>query len=77
MNDVTVRARVDGKLKEHATRVLDEMGLSVSEAIRLLLVQVVERRKLPFEIRALSPETVQALKDADAGKTRPIKHRDL
>ena len=77
MSEVTVRARVDGKLKEHATRVLDEMGLSVSEAIRLLLVQVVERRKLPFEIRALSPETVQALKAADAGKTTPLKRRDL
>lgn len=77
MSDVTVRARVDAGLKEHATRVLDEMGLSVSEAIRLLLVQVVERRKLPFEIRALSPETVQALKDADAGKTIPLKRRDL
>lgn len=77
MSDVTVRARVDARLKEHATRVLDEMGLSVSEAIRLLLVQVVERRKLPFEIRALSPETVKALKDADAGKTTRLRSRDL
>lgn len=77
MSDVTVRARVDAKLKEHATQVLDEMGLSVSEAIRLLLVQVVERRKLPFEVRALSPETLRALKDADAGKARRVKLSDM
>ena len=77
MSDVTVRARVDARLKEHATQVLEQMGLSVSEAIRLLLVQVVERRKLPFEIRALSPETLRALEDAERGKTRPVRISDL
>lgn len=77
MSDVTVRARVDSRLKENATQVLAEMGLSVSEAIRLLLVQVVQRRKLPFEIRALDPKTVRALKNAKAGKTRPVKLLDI
>lgn len=52
-------------------------GLRVGEVIRLLLGQLVDRRKPPLEIRALSPETVQALKDADAGKTSPLKRRDL
>ena len=35
-NDV-VRARIDGQIKEAATVVLDEMGLSISDAIRMLL----------------------------------------
>lgn len=56
---------------------LMEFLLNVREAIRLQLGQVVERPKPPHKIHALSAETVQALKDADAGKTSPLKHRDL
>ena len=39
-SDTVVRARIDGQVKEKAAKVLAEMGLSVSDAIRLLLVRV-------------------------------------
>ena len=39
-SDTVVRARIDGQVKERAAKVLAEMGLSVSDAIRLLLVRV-------------------------------------
>lgn len=39
-SDTIVRARIDGAVKEKATRVLADMGLSVSDAIRLLLMRV-------------------------------------
>jgi DNA-damage-inducible protein J len=40
-SDTVVRARIDGQVKEKAAKVLADMGLSVSDAIRLLLMRVV------------------------------------
>lgn len=62
-----VRARIDPNLKKQATEVLEEMGLSISDAIRLLLVRVVSDRAMPFEIRAPNKETYAALKEAERG----------
>jgi DNA-damage-inducible protein J len=62
-----VRARIDPDLKRQATEVLGEMGLSVSDAIRLLLVRVASDRAMPFEVRAPNKETVAALKEAERG----------
>jgi DNA-damage-inducible protein J len=47
-----VRARIDAGLKRDATEVLGTMGLSVSDAIRMMLVRVVADRSLPFEVRS-------------------------
>ena len=51
-SDTVVRARIDGQVKQRAAKVLADMGLSVSDAIRLLLVRVAAERALPFEIKA-------------------------
>ncbi len=45
---VEIRARIEPELKEEATRVLDNLGLSMSEAMRLLLRQVVKVKGLSF-----------------------------
>lgn len=45
-----VRARIDGHIKEEATRVLAEMGLSVSDAIRMLLTRIAADKAFPFDI---------------------------
>ena len=68
--DAVVRARVSGRVKEEAAAVLDEMGLSVSDAIRMLLVRVAAEKALPFEARVPNPETVAAMKEARSGKLR-------
>lgn len=48
--DTYVRARVDGGLKRDAERIFDDLGLSVTEAIRLFLVQVRINKGLPFQV---------------------------
>lgn len=63
-----VRARIDAGLKRDATEVLGTMGLSVSDAIRMMLVRVVADRSLPFEVRSPNRETEAALKAAADGK---------
>ncbi len=47
-NDV-VRARIDGHIKEEATNVLSGMGLSISDAIRILLTRIATDKALPFD----------------------------
>jgi DNA-damage-inducible protein J len=60
--------RVDQKLKEKATATLDEMGLSLSEAVRLLLTRIAVERALPFEVRVPNAATIAAMKAGDNGK---------
>lgn len=45
-----VRARIDGHIKEEATNVLAGMGLSVSDAIRILLTRIAADKAIPFDI---------------------------
>ena len=48
-----VRARIDGHIKEEATNVLAGMGLSVSDAIRMLLTRIAADKVLPFDINGV------------------------
>lgn len=50
-----VRARIDGHIKEEATNVLAEMGLSVSDAIRMLLTRIAADKALPFDVNRVLP----------------------
>ena len=66
-SDTVVRARIDGQVKERAAKVLADMGLSVSDAIRLLLVRVAAEQALPFEIKVPNAETRAAMAELEKG----------
>lgn len=68
-----VRARIDTGLKKEATAVLSAMGLSVSDAIRLMLVRVVSDKALPFDVRIPNAETQAAMRDIQEGKVKRFK----
>ena len=63
-----VRARIDKQVKAEASAVLEAMGLSLSDAIRLLLVRVAKDKALPFEVKAPNAETRAAIAELEAGK---------
>lgn len=63
-----VRARIDTATKERAANALAEMGISISDAIRLLLVRVADERRLPFEVKAPNTTTRRAMAELEAGK---------
>ncbi len=69
--DTVVRARIDGLVKEEATDVLGKMGLSVSDAIRMLMIRIAREKTLPFDVRIPNDETRAAMREleADGGKT--------
>jgi DNA-damage-inducible protein J len=68
--DTVVRARIDEKVKAEATSVLASMGLTVSDAIRLMLVRVAADKALPFEVKAPNAETLAAIKELEQGEGR-------
>lgn len=66
--DTYVRARIDHATKERAASALEAMGLSVSDAIRLLMLRVADERKLPFEVKAPNATTQEAMAELEAGR---------
>lgn len=71
-NDV-VRARIDPVIKEEAAAVLATMGLSVSDAFRMLLTRVARDRTLPFDVQTPNVETVAAMVEARRGGLSKFK----
>ncbi len=67
-SDTVVRARIDSDTKERATKALQAMGLSVSDAIRLLLLRVAEEQRLPFTLQVPNTTTLKAMKELSLGK---------
>ena len=63
-----VRARIDRGTKERASAALAEMGLSVSDAIRLLMFRIADERRLPFEVKVPNAATRAAMAELESGK---------
>lgn len=66
--DTVVRARIDSATKARATEALQAMGLSVSDAIRLMLLRVADEKRLPFAVQVPNPTTLRAMKELEDGK---------
>ncbi len=66
--DTIVRARIDHATKERAAAALEAMGLSISDAIRLLMLRVADEKRLPFDVKVPNAASVLAMKDLDQGK---------
>ncbi len=66
--DSSVRARIDSKLKADAEAVLGQIGLTPSDAFRMMMLRIVAEKKLPFEPLIPNAETEAAMRDARAGR---------
>jgi DNA-damage-inducible protein J len=71
-----VRARIDHATKEQAAEALAAMGLSISDAIRLLMLRIADERRLPFEVRVPNAATLKAMRELEAGKGRRSANAD-
>ena len=61
-----VRARIDERLKDEAAAVLAEMGLTVSDVVRMTLTRVAKYKALPFELKVPNAETRAAIEESRA-----------
>lgn len=67
-SDAVVRARIDGRVKDEAAHVLAKMGLTVSDAIRLMLMRVAAEKALPFPVKVPNAATAAAIEEAREGR---------
>ncbi|WCF29557.1 type II toxin-antitoxin system RelB/DinJ family antitoxin [Xylella fastidiosa] len=74
--DTYVRARIDTNTKERAADALEAMGLSISDAIRLLMLRVADERRLPFDVKVPNTTTRNAIAELEAGKGRRFANVD-
>jgi len=73
MATTMVHVRVDERVKARAAKTLAAMGISVSDAVRMLLVRVAAEKVLPFEVRLPNAATVKAMRGADRGEGKRFK----
>eukprot|EP01034_Spumella_vulgaris_P028355 gene28355-35194_t len=74
--DTYVRARIDSATKERAAIALEAMGLSISDAIRLLMLRVADERRLPFDVKVPNAKTRKAIAELESGKGKKFVNRD-
>ena len=65
-----VRARIDKHIKEEASAVLAAMGLTVSDAFRIMLTRVAREKALPFELLAPNETSIAAMREARSGNLK-------
>jgi len=74
--NAVVRARIDEHIKEEAATVLATMGLTISDAFRIMLTRIAREKALPFEPLVPNEETIQAMKEARRGKLASFNTTD-
>ena len=62
-----VQTRIDSVVKDEAASVLKAMGLTVSDAVRLMLVRVARDKELPFDVRTPNATTIAAIEESRRG----------
>ncbi len=75
-NLTALNVNVDAETKKEATAILKDLGLNMSTAINMFLVQIVKRDGIPFEITNSKPskDTLEALKEIEEMIKNPTKY---
>jgi len=68
MKTAVVHSRIQPEIKEKAEKILQRLGLSPTEAIRMFYTQIALRNGLPFDVSLPNDETIKALEDSRNGR---------
>lgn len=71
-----VHVRINERIKDEATKALAAMGLSVSDAVRLLLTRVAAEKMLPFNVKVPNTATISAMEEARRGGLKSFDNVD-
>ncbi len=74
--NAVIRARINEKIKDEATIVLASMGMTVSEAFRMMITRVAREKALPFEPMVPNEATIEAMKEARQGNLQSFPDVD-
>jgi len=67
MKTTKINARIEQEIKEQAEKILHDLGLNASHAIRAFYKQIILNNGLPFELKIPNTETLRAMQDAETG----------
>ena len=67
-----VHVRVGERTKARATKALAAMGLSVSDAVRVLLTRIAADQALPFSLQVPNATTAAAMEEARRGGLKSV-----
>ncbi len=67
-----VQARIDATVKKEAAAVLKEIGLTISDAVRLMLIRVAREKELPFNPFVPNALTIAAMNECLDGKCKSV-----
>jgi DNA-damage-inducible protein J len=68
MMDAYIRAKIDIETKRKATKALKDIGISVSDYIRMAIIQVVDKKAIPFDINVPNKITTQTIEKSMVSK---------
>ncbi len=73
--DSVVRARIDEKTKRQAEKVFAECGMTLSDAIRIMLTKTAKEKEIPFSIHTPNAKTIRAIRELEKkrGKGKTFK----
>lgn len=71
-----IRARIDEQTEAEASEVLEAMGLTASDAFRLMMVRIAAEKRLPFDPLSPNAETIKAMEAARQGDLATIGSLD-
>jgi len=67
-NNTVIHARIDRTTKKATEKVLDKLGMTPTEVIRLLYRQIALRQEFPLELHVPNKLTAAALKKSEKGQ---------
>lgn len=79
MSNIEVRLRVDKRLKENAEVLFNNMGMTISEAIRVFLTQSVNADGLPFRphLKKLNKVSIDAFSEMENNNCIEMSHDEF
>ena len=75
-HNAVVRARIDGNIKIEAEAVLASIGLTASDAFRMLMMRIAKEKQLPFAPLVPNEETIEAMKAVRRGELISVSSAD-
>ncbi len=75
-SNALVTTRINENIKHEASEVLATMGLTVSDAVRLMLTKVAKEKSLPFDLWQPNAETIAAMEEARKGNLETFDSLD-
>jgi DNA-damage-inducible protein J len=77
MDNSVVRSRIDPIVKQEANRIFKNMGITLSDGIRLFLYQVIAEKALPFKVKMPNKKTIAAMEAARKDETEPTSLENI